>query len=101
MAKRFGYERGAVNYFTGSLTGNPVAMYIYGAGLLALWNALGETVGGSFVAAVFDYFFTKYLPPTSVEQVAAQLLIGALVAAVKWYTFTPRRGPRGRGRGGF
>lgn len=98
MAKPFGYERGLVNYFTGSLTGNPVAMYIYGAGLLALWNALVETVGGSFVVAVFDYLFTKYLPPTSVEQVVVQLMFGAIVASVKWYVFTPKRG-RYSGRG--
>jgi len=94
MAKPLGYERGAVNYFTGSLTGNPIAMYIYGAGLLALWNAYVEALGGSFVLATLDYFFTKYLPPTSVEQVVVQLLLGAAVASIKWYVFTPRRGHR-------
>lgn len=92
MAKTFGYERGLVNYFTGSLTGNPIAMYIYGAGLLALLNAVLETIGGSFIAAVFDYFITKYLPPTSAEQVVVQLMIGAVVASIKWYVFTPRQG---------
>ena len=94
MAKAFGYERGAFNYFTGSLTGNPVAMYIYGAGLLALWNAYVEVIAGSFIMASIDYFFTKYLPPSSVEQVVVQLLLGAVVASVKWYVFTPRQGPR-------
>jgi len=94
MAKAFGYERGMVNYFTGSLTGNPVAMYIYGAGLLALWNAYVETVGGSFIMATVDYLVTKYLPPTSVEQVVVQLMLGAVVASVKWYAFTPRQGRR-------
>lgn len=92
MAKAFRYERGLVNYFTGSLTGNPVAMYIYGAGLLAFLNALSEAVGGSFIVAVLDYFITKYLPPTSAEQVVVQLMIGAVVASIKWYVFTPRQG---------
>lgn len=96
MAKLFGYERGMVNYLTGSLTGNPIAMYIYGAGLLALWNAYVETVGGSFVMATVGYFVTKYLPPTSVEQVVVQLVFGAVVASVKWYVFTPRQGSRTR-----
>ena len=96
MAKMWGYERGFVNYVFGSLSGNPIAMYIYGAGLLAIWNAYVEMVGGSFVAATFDYFVTKYLPPMSVEQVIIQVCLGAVVAGVKWYVFTPRRGPRAR-----
>ena len=92
MAKPFGYERGFFNYIVGSLTGNPVAMYIYGAGLLAMWNAWSEVVGGSFIEAAFSYFLTKYLPPTSVEQIIVQVFFGAIVAATKWYAFTPRRG---------
>jgi hypothetical protein len=92
MAKTLGYERGFFNYVTGSIFGNTIAMYIYGAGLLALWNGILETIGGSFVMATFDYFITKYLPPTSVEQVIVQILLGSVVAGVKWYIFTPRRG---------
>jgi len=94
MGKAFGYERGFVNYIFGSVTGNPIAMYIYGAGLLALWNALSEIVGGTFITAAFDYFLTKYLPPTSVEQVFVQVFLGAFVAAAKWYAFTPSKGRR-------
>lgn len=95
MAKTLGYERGFVNYIFGSLTGNPIAMYIYGAGLLALWNGGTAMAGESFTMAVFEYFFTKYLPPTSVDQVFAQVLLGAAVAATKWYIFTPRQSRRG------
>jgi hypothetical protein len=95
MAKKFRYERGFINYITGSLIGNPVAMYIYGAGLLAMWNAWVETLGGSFVSATFSYFVTKYLPPTSLEQIVLQVTFGAFVAATKWYVFTPRQGNSG------
>lgn len=96
MAKAWGYERGFVNYVFGSITGNPLAMYVYGAGLLAFWNAYVEVIGGSFVSATLDYFLTKYLPPTSVEQVLVQVSLGAVVAGAKWYLFTPRRGHRGK-----
>jgi hypothetical protein len=92
VAKAFGYERGAVNYFFGSLTGNILAMYIFGSGLLAMWEAVFHSVGGSFVEAALSYFLTKYLPPTSVNQVVAVLVVGAGVAALKWYVFTPRQG---------
>lgn len=96
MAKALGYERGFVNYIVGSITGNPIAMYIYGAGLLAMWNAYVATMNGSFIRATFQYFFTKYLPPTSVEQVVVQLVLGAVIAGAKWYIFVPRQGPRAR-----
>ena len=96
MAKPFGYERGFFNYVVGSFTGNPVAMYIYGAGLLAMWNAWSEMIGGSFIEATFSYFVTKYLPPTSAEQVLVQVSLGAVVAGVKWYFFTPRMGRQSR-----
>jgi hypothetical protein len=55
-----------------------------------------EVIGGSFVSAALDYFLTKFLPPTPVEQVLVQVSLGTVVAGAKWYLFTPRRGLRGR-----
>jgi hypothetical protein len=38
-----------------------------------------------------DYFATKHLPPTSIEQVVTQTVLGSVVAGVKWFILTPRR----------
>jgi hypothetical protein len=37
------------------------------------------------------FFLTKYLPPTSVQQVVVQVAMGAVVAGALWYVKTPRQ----------
>lgn len=94
MAKAFGYERGAFNYVVGSILYNTIPMYVFGGGTLAFLEALQHSLNGSFVSAAFFYFTTKYLPPSSVEQVIIQILVGSLYAGFKWYIKTPRMGSR-------
>lgn len=86
-----GYNVGFVKYVVKGPFTNPVAFYIYGAGLLALLNAAPHFVDGQFVQMAVDYFVTKYLPPTSISQVVGQVLIGTFGAGVKWFLLTPRR----------
>lgn len=86
-----GYSAGLLKYWVKGPFTNPVAFYIYGAGLLALLNAAPHLVQGEFVQMTLEYFVTKYLPPTSVEQIVWQVLIGTFVAGVKWFVLTPRR----------
>ncbi len=94
MAKPFGYERGAVRYVIMSVLFNTIPMYIFGGGILSLVKATTHTMGEGFVSGVFHYFVTKYLPPTSVGQIVAQIALGAAVAGTLWYIKTPRRGSR-------
>ena len=86
-----GYKTGLLKYWLKGPFTNPVAFYIYGAGLLALLNATPHLVQGEFVQMALEYFVTKYLPPTSVGQVIGQTLIGTFVAGIKWVVFIPRR----------
>lgn len=86
-----GYNVGFVKYVVKGPFTNPVAFYIYGAGLLAVLNAAPHFVQDQFVRMALEYFLTKYLPPTSVGQVVGQILIGTVGAGVKWFVVTPRR----------
>jgi len=84
------YLLGLVKYlFKGPFT-NPVAFYIYGAGLLAVVNALPHLLQGDFLLTATDYFVTKYFPPTSVGQIVRQVLIGTFGAGIKWFVKVPK-----------
>lgn len=84
------YFLGMLKYiFKGPIT-NPVAFYIFGAGILAVLNSLPHLFDGSFVMMAVDYFATKHLPPTSIEQVLTQTVLGSAGAGLKWFILTPR-----------
>lgn len=85
------YVTGMLKYiFKGPIT-NPVAFYIFGAGILAVLNAFPHLLDGNFAMTAVDYFATKHLPPTSVSQVIIQTCIGSVVAGIKWFVLTPRK----------
>jgi hypothetical protein len=84
------YNTGLIKYVVKGPFTNPIAFYIYGAGILALLNAVPHLAGGGFVQALVDYFVTKYLPPTSVVQVVTQIVVGSVTAGLKWFFLTPR-----------
>ena len=84
------YFLGMLKYiFKGPFT-NPVAFYIFGAGILAVINAFPHFLNGEFVMMAFEYFVTKHLPPTSLGQIVIQIVLGSVVAGVKWFFLTPR-----------
>lgn len=84
------YFFGMLKYiFKGPFT-NPVAFYIFGAGILAVINATPHFLEGDFVMTMFDYFATKHLPPSSVSQIVVQTVLGSTVAGIKWFLLTPR-----------
>ena len=92
MARQYGYETGAVRYFIMSIFFNGVAMYIFGGGILAVLEAIFSTFEGGFIQGILFYFVTKYLPPTSVEQILLQIVLGSFIAAIKWYNNVPKIG---------
>jgi len=85
-----GYVEGLIKYVVKGPFTNPVAFYIYGAGLLALLNATPHLLEGQYLHMAVNYFATKYLPPTSIGQVISQTVIGSVGAGVKWFLLTPR-----------
>jgi hypothetical protein len=84
-----GYFAGMLKYIAKGPFTNPVAFFIYGSGLLALWNGYTSAYEG-IVPATIAYFTTKYLPPTTPEDVIVPILIGSAIAGIKWYLLTPR-----------
>lgn len=76
-------------------------MYIFGGGFISGLRGLYEglvtlTTGGEVTEAVVNsiamYFLTEHLPPTSLEQVIMQSVVGAVLAAILWYIAVPKRG---------
>lgn len=84
------YVFGLVKYVFKGPFKNPVAFYIYGAGILAALNAFPHLLRGDFVLTFTDYFVTRYLPPSSAVQVVKQVLIGTVVSGLKWFVNVPR-----------
>lgn len=87
-----GYNIGFIKYLIKGPFTNPIAFYIYGAGILAIVSSIPFLLQGSFIQTMLNYFLVKYLPPTSLEQIAVQIGLGTFVAGVKWFLFTPRIG---------
>ncbi|THE65895.1 hypothetical protein D8Y22_05055 [Salinadaptatus halalkaliphilus] len=79
------YERGFLNYLGGSRLRNPLALYCYGAVLVACCSTLADTATDSFVLAVGIRFLGSSLPPRSAEQVFAQFALGVFLAFLYWH----------------
>lgn len=85
-----GYFAGMLKYIIKGPFTNPLAFFVYGSGLLAMWNGF-VSVDEGFVPATIAYFTTKYLPPTTPEDAFVPIILGATVAGVKWFFLTPRQ----------
>ena len=92
MAKPFGPERGLVKYIikTPLTIVGFISMYIFGGSIFSVASGLTHLfTSRSVIEAIMVYFFTEYLPPTSIEDVIAQAFIGSVVAGCLWYWKTP------------
>ena len=78
---------GAIKYaiFTPLTVVGFVSMYIFGGGIMTLFNTVQHLFLGDFVQAFLEYFLLSALPPASVEHVLLNVIVGTLVAAVKWF----------------
>jgi len=61
------------------------SMYVYGGAILTVFNSLGFAFSGNLMDALLEYFFYSALPPTSIEHVFTQVIVGTLAAGIKWY----------------
>lgn len=63
-----------------------VSMYIFGGGILSVLDGLSHLATEQNVfETILVYFFSKYLPPTSIEDVVIQAAVGSLVAGFLWF----------------
>ena len=63
-----------------------ISMYIFGGGILSVWNGLSHLLTGQNVLeAIRVYFMAEYLPPTSIEEVLFQTVVGTIVAGLLWF----------------
>lgn len=75
-----GYESGAVKYTLNSILFNYGAMYVFGGSIITAFTLL-FTVGSSDLGTVL----VNVLMPTP-ESLVLNPMVGAPVAALKWYT---------------
>lgn len=85
-----GYTTGALKYIAKGPFTNPVAFFIYGSGILAIIHGL-TSIDEGLVSATFAYYSTKYLPPTSLGDIIFPILLGSVIAGIRWWVYTPRR----------
>jgi len=66
-----------------------ISMYIFGSGILAVWNGVSHFfTEQNVLEAIVVYFLAEYLPPTSVEEVIIQTAVGSVVAGLLWFWST-------------
>lgn len=81
------YEAGFIKYivFTPLTVVGAMSMYAYGGGIVTLLNTFHHLFSGGFVEAFIEYFVTSALPPTSLEHIVLQIMVGSVTAGIKWY----------------
>ena len=88
MAKTLGYERGLIKYIikTPLTVVGFVSMYIFGGGILSLFDGISHLFTEQNVfEAMLVYFISEHLPPTSIEGVLIQTIVGSIGAGLLWY----------------
>lgn len=82
-----GKNWGMIKYLIFAPLARPKNFFKFGGGFAGGWSALQVLGNGSnqpFIEAYIAYVSMKYLPPTSLEDIALPILFGALVAAATW-----------------
>ena len=60
-------------------------MYVFGGGIMSVFQAIPHIISGDFIQAAIAYFFAEALPPTSLGQILGQSIVGTFVAGIKWF----------------
>lgn len=85
-----GINAGMVKYILLAPLYRPLNFFTYGIGFVAVWSALRVLATAStwtpriLVDAYIAYLSTKYLPPTSLVDIAVPIVVGAVAAGLKW-----------------
>ena len=89
-----GIGEGVIKYiiFTPLTVVGFVCTYIFGGAIITLFTTLGHLFSGNFIDAFVEYFINSALPPTSFLKVIFQVIVGTLVAGIKWFIAMALRG---------
>ncbi|MDD4496641.1 MAG: hypothetical protein PHV51_00585 [Methanosarcinaceae archaeon] len=60
-------------------------MYAYGGGIVTFFSTFNHLLSGGFINAFIEYFINSALPPSSIEHVIFQIMVGSVAAGIKWY----------------
>ncbi|AFV24473.1 hypothetical protein Mpsy_2269 [Methanolobus psychrophilus R15] len=60
-------------------------MYVYGGLILTFFLTAKYLLEGDFIDAFIEYFVSSALPPTFLEQLLMQVIVGTVAAGMKWY----------------
>ena len=69
-----------------------IPMYIFGAGIITLFKTFEHIFTGDFVSAFLQYYIYSQLPPTSIEVIFTNAIVGAVVAGFSWFFAMAKRG---------
>lgn len=69
-----------------------VSMYLFGGTIITLFKTFNQLFSGHFIEAFLQYYIYGALPPTSLEHVILQAILGAVVAGVSWFIAMAARG---------
>lgn len=89
-----GIGEGVIKYviFTPLSVVGFICMYIFGGAIITLFSTLGQLFSGHFIEAFLEYFVYSALPPTSIGHIFIQVIVGTLVAGLKWFIAMAIRG---------
>lgn len=59
-------------------------MYLFGGTIVTLFKTLDKLFTGQYIEAAIQYYIHSALPPTSLEHVLGQAVLGAIVASLFW-----------------
>ncbi|MFC1768716.1 hypothetical protein ACFLZX_03035 [Nanoarchaeota archaeon] len=69
-----------------------VSMYLFGGTITTLFNTFHQLFSGNFIQAFLHYYVYSALPPTSIEHVIIQAILGAVIAGSSWFVAMAARG---------
>lgn len=71
-----------------------ICMYIFGGTIITFLKTLNHLFSGHYMEAFVQYYITSALPPTSLEHVLIQAIVGACVAGFSWFVAMMARSNR-------
>lgn len=69
-----------------------VPMYIFGGGIISLFKTLDHLAQGDFIQAFLQHYIYSQLPPTSIENIIGNAVVGAICAGLLWFIAMAKRG---------